>query len=98
MRNEGPSDVAAVSVVINWPSQFKGGYDLMYLPTIPQVLSGTGSCQAENVNTRNLTVSQTFLLYHNKKCLFWIYLAFLKFCSRFGVLYKSFIISMSDAI
>jgi hypothetical protein len=56
VRNEGPSNVSSISVEILWPTHFHGAYDLMYLPIVPKVVRGVGTCEVEEVNTKNLTV------------------------------------------
>ncbi|KAK2177777.1 hypothetical protein NP493_580g01067 [Ridgeia piscesae] len=56
VRNLGPSSVKSLSVVIHWPSTLEDGQNLLYLPTMPQVVRGQGSCTTDVVNPYNLTV------------------------------------------
>ena len=65
VRNLGPSSVKSLSVVIHWPSTLEDGQNLLYLPTMPQVVRGQGSCTTDVVNPYNLTVSFQLLLHTN---------------------------------
>ena len=47
----------SLGVVIYWPSLMDDGQNLLYLPTMPQVIRGQGTCSTNVVNPFNLTVS-----------------------------------------
>ena len=44
-------------MVIYWPSLLDNGQNLLYLPTMPQVIRGQGTCTTETINPNNLTVT-----------------------------------------
>ncbi|KAI0242234.1 Integrin alpha-5 [Lamellibrachia satsuma] len=56
VRNLGPSSVKSLGVVIYWPSLMDDGQNLLYLPTMPRVIRGQGTCSTNVVNPFNLTV------------------------------------------
>ena len=57
VRNFGPSSVESLSVAIYWPSMMDSGRNLLYLPTMPQVVRGQGTCTTDVINPNNLTVT-----------------------------------------
>ena len=52
----------------------------MYLPIMPQVVRGSGTCEAESVNVRNLTVSYSKLVIY-----FFVILERVSYFGRFNL-------------